>query len=664
MLDQSFSKVNYVGKDGLDWFIGQVSPDAKWRDGSTAYGYRAKVRIQGAHPATNEVSDEELPWAHFINPGTFGAGKAFGGTSFALQGGETVVGFWLDSGDENIPIIWGPLFSGQNEINVNGWRDVVKNGTSGFDPFDYNPDIVLGAGNARTDGKKTENNGIVNPEKEQTPDGKQSRQEVHDNKDITISKAKKCKSGKGFMSDVARVLASFVTVTKGLQEFKGAYLDPVLGVISNIDSLIEKTADILAGAFSSLFRLARKFLFEEIYKLVQNILNFLIPDSLLKDIAIKKAIDQIYCVIENFLNGLKNFISDFLTSMIGQFVNFPLCAAEAFIAGLINDITNNILDAIGPAMNQINGIIKGISPFMDYVSKATEYAQAGLNFLKCDGDFCEPEPYDWIANFGPSKKDVIDFKKAIDISGGLDNVEKTVDETISSWFGTSSDDVVSGGMKARALVGGCNPYILECGPPTVEIFGGGGIGAAANAVVNSIGEVIGVRMSDFGVGYTKKPYVTIVDSCGNGRGATATPVMEDDKVVNIIIDNPGGGYIPPDDGSSTDDGDDVIGEIIGIDVINPGDGYSDEDTITAIGPDDEELEIEISPDLTDDGKIIGGTILTPGIGIDFIPKLRINTVTGFGGYIKPTLKFTNVSEFKSEVPVNAKLIRVIDCVSK
>jgi len=36
----------------------------------------------------------------------------------------------------------------------------------------------------------------------------------------------------------------------------------------------------------------------------------------------------------------------------------------------------------------------------------------------------------------------------------------------------------------------CDPSVYECGPPSIEIFGGGGIGAVGQAVVDNIGRTI------------------------------------------------------------------------------------------------------------------------------------------------------------------------------
>ena len=58
----------------------------------------------------------------------------------------------------------------------------------------------------------------------------------------------------------------------------------------------------------------------------------------------------------------------------------------------------------------------------------------------------------------------------------------------------------SGLNPLEGLVGGCN-VSSKTALPRIEIFGGGGFGAAADAVINSIGEVVGANMTSFGVGY-------------------------------------------------------------------------------------------------------------------------------------------------------------------
>ena len=208
----------------------------------------------------------------------------------------------------------------------------------------------------------------------------------------------------------------------------------------------------------------------------------------------------------------------------------------------------------------------------------------------------------------------------------------------------------------ESLVGACNPFEKKCGPPRIELFGGGGIGAIANGVINSVGKVVGVNMKDLGLGFTDPPKVRFIDDCGNGAGAAGEAVIDPEtgEVTNIIITDPGGGYLGADADS---DGEDVVGFVSGIQVISTGAGYQEGDTITVedtgAGP------CTIIPQIFD-GKIVGGSGGC-GVGITDIPKLTINTRTGSGARIRPITKFTKREEFTGELPPTATLIRVIDC---
>ncbi len=101
MFDDRGIESKFAGRDGFHWFIGQVPIDPAWREfpgdkQSRKYGYRAKVRVLGKHPSTDDVKDEELPWAHILVPASQGAGVNYAGVSNFIQGGETVIGFYAD----------------------------------------------------------------------------------------------------------------------------------------------------------------------------------------------------------------------------------------------------------------------------------------------------------------------------------------------------------------------------------------------------------------------------------------------------------------------------------------------------------------------------------------------------------------------------------------
>lgn len=96
----------------------------------------------------------------------------------------------------------------------------------------------------------------------------------------------------------------------------------------------------------------------------------------------------------------------------------------------------------------------------------------------------------------------------------------------------------------------CPTEPQTCGPPLVKIFGGGGFGAAANAVISPISSsVIGFDIVDAGKGFLSTPNAELIDNCGKGSGGSLTVNMNGDKIKNITINAPGDGFIPAPDGS-------------------------------------------------------------------------------------------------------------------
>ena len=383
-------------------------------------------------------------------------------------------------------------------------------------------------------------------------------------------------------------------------------------------------------------------------------MGFLQLDSLLKDIAVKKAVDQIYCVIENIIKSLQKVLEDFLTGLIGKLVQAPLCAAEQFLAGLNTKLFNDIESKIGDALSSISGILGPIGSFMGFLDKAMNYAQIGLKLLSCEDTDCPPEPYDWALNFGPTKQDKINFKKTIDISSKFDaiGIGRSVNDRIDKFFGLDEDDLANA-EKVAAIVGDCPIDQKICGAPKIEIFGGGGIGAAANAVINEFGSIVGVNMTDLGVGYTSKPYVSILDNCG-GNGAEGEAILKDGQVINIIIRRGGGGYQTPinvSDGEGTD----VVGEIEGVEIIRTGREYKPDDIITSQCG---QLKVR----LDDAGRIIGATVISAHKGCKVIPDLSINTETGYGALVRPIMRYRKVEDYDSTIPADG-IMKVVDCVS-
>ena len=126
------------------------APDKVWRDKNNQNfdnGFRAKIRILGYHPSEDEeeggISDEDLPWAHFLVSPQFGAGNNYTGTSFALQGGEMVIGFFLDGEEGQQPVILGSFYANYKIEDFVSYKEALDKGTTGFKAFEFDPNIDM-----------------------------------------------------------------------------------------------------------------------------------------------------------------------------------------------------------------------------------------------------------------------------------------------------------------------------------------------------------------------------------------------------------------------------------------------------------------------------------------------------------------------------------------
>ena len=134
MIENNLLKTNFIGKDGFRWWIGQVAPEAAQgnqinQTGST-WGCRVKVRIYGYHPADiTELADEDLPWAQVLLSSQGGSGKANRSRSIRVSPGDTVMGFFLDGDDAQLPVVLG-IFA-----NTNNYYASDEEYKSPFQPF-------------------------------------------------------------------------------------------------------------------------------------------------------------------------------------------------------------------------------------------------------------------------------------------------------------------------------------------------------------------------------------------------------------------------------------------------------------------------------------------------------------------------------------------------
>ena len=74
-----------------------------------------------------------------------------------------------------------------------------------------------------------------------------------------------------------------------------------------------------------------------------------------------------------------------------------------------------------------------------------------------------------------------------------------------------------------------------CGPPTLKFFGGRGVGASANPVIDVNGNLIAVDLVSGGFGYQTPPQVQVIDPCNNGSGAVLQTILGTGDLTGVVV---------------------------------------------------------------------------------------------------------------------------------
>ena len=192
-----------------------------------------------------------------------------------------------------------------------------------------------------------------------------------------------------------------------------------------------------------------------------------------------------------------------------------------------------------------------------------------------------------------------------------------------------------------------------CGPPALKFFGGGGVGAIANPVVDSSGNLIAVDLVSGGFGYTSPPQVQVIDPCNNGSGAVLQTIIENGVVVQVIVKDSGQGYLPP---PQTVPQYPAIIELTGVTVTNPGFNHNcGVDTIEIIPSNGTVLSYNCDPF----GKIKSVSVDKGGRFTE-LPQIRMNTETGLNASFVPN--FNIIRDPQPVEPVLTDVVQVFDLV--
>ena len=695
---------------GINWWIGQVAPRETWAENTllkndkdvgtaarkgenTVYPNRVKVRVVGYHDQIEDPND--LPFASVMGNPFIASGYGRAPNVHQLEGGESVLGIWIDGEDEQKPVITNVFMKGQHTLD-DQTADLKSNSYARPDISASSQDINSPLKHYTTTeaisfgdivGTNLGTNSLIKDYNFELPenlydsttarntipldyfptnslDGSTYAQFKFDKMmDISFDPPT-CKDD-GAVGAISGALGDFAKLLISVEKYGEFYVDAATGLVVNLNSEINQIARKIGGIMTGKVNNIRDYLFGEVEEKINAFTNKLIPEEIKPQFGegVRTVMDNIFCLFGNVIGGLKNMIGNFLKSLIGKLINAPLCAAEQLIGALLGDIMGSINNTIGPILSSLTSTLGGaLGSVTSLIGKALSGIGLLYNFLGCDDLKC-PLPSRFDNKLGPSQgqrdkvNNLMKGVSGISSSLGLDGAGG------SSIFKKSDGDPST----VAALAGGCESNILRCGPPTIEIFGGSGVGGVAAAIVAETTEIAGANILDRGLGYQEKPpYVTFRDACGDGAGARGKAIInpDDGGIDGILIEAPGYGYLSNFDRIITtsgileteaEGGESMTGQIDSVIIAETGFAYNPTDTIEAGNADLEPVILG--------GRVVGVKVNNKGNGFTNIPDITINSETGRGARLKPIMKFVSLSEV-SETLDPTQIISVVDCVDK
>ena len=408
------SAAHAIGKDGFNWWIGQVENDGSdpENDGEESLDYdytgKVKVRIVGYHNPDKEVlPTRDLPWASCIMPAVY-AMKSGMGSIQQLQVSSWVVGFFMDGSSAQIPVIMGSI-SDQNPEAI--YTKLPEQSSIGYQQIhapDYDPDkhgtgggIVGGtADTTSTDPQTGNTSGPVQQTTEEdtvstvNERGKAQQQteamkKADERKKYTIHVGNgKC----GTPADVKikGATAEFLKFARGIEKNDvGEFINKVTGDIEDVAGEIEAVQNRIQGFMAGALSNVKGTVMKEAQKHIEDVINDIkIPDPDLLDPAVdqlKNIGDLVDCLFKQIFNELADVIGGMLNDLLGQALDAALCLAQDIFSDLFGGMMEKLMEGLSTALGILDGALSAIKNNANLIQGITSKILDLIDMV-CDGD--------------------------------------------------------------------------------------------------------------------------------------------------------------------------------------------------------------------------------------------------------------------------------------
>jgi len=558
--------------DDPRWWTGIIVDDVSWKGNQVAekwssidqlpgWGARYKVRIVGKHTQDrNKLPDDKLELCEVLYPVTAGTGHGASYQTSNLKKGSVVFGIYKDS-EGNEPLIIGC-------VGNNSQTYLNQKQKNGFDTLRGLSTTPLYAVPADPSGVPKSSDGKSSPVIESAVADKQTniadqRQSEDQTVKTTVPTTSTCEPIQltGVALTIKNLIQDIEKVKKEVNDWKYKLTNELIsengqkfGLQDYIQYKVQNAAKGIVGWFKNLIFEIKRRVNENIERGAKDLYYLLFPNARPKaKAAIETAGDLINCLFRKIIGQLISMLTKFLLSAVDRFINVPLCAAENILSALIGKLTGLISSALDAIMTPVNALLGAV----DLVGDVLQMVKDILTFLSCDDPPNCSKVKEWSIYDGPGQGLNLDLNSFFNkVKTFASNVAQSVNPDNFDFdldFSDVFNDV-------------CNVGPILCGPPTVEFFGGGGSGAAGNAIISAVGEILGVDVTSSGSNYSSAPFVRFVDSCGKGRGAVGRAVL------GPVNTQQATGVLPTLDNGSTGTGETTTG-VISVIMDENGSGY-------------------------------------------------------------------------------------------
>ena len=475
-----------------------------------------------------------------------------------------------------------------------------------------------------------------------------------------------------FMADPCKdnTLAKIEAYTENFFDRIGRIDSAVLNLSNEIKDVVNVVGDTANGFINAMLgglqdKLAE--LIPQAIKLLETILQappflFQIPQIIAVEAPmiplIKTMFDGLFCAATKVMKGAKDAFADIMTAAAKNVLSGTACAAQEIVGAFTNNLVNIVDSIAGPLIEPISNILNaftgGIFNFnvKDFLLTGISLARKVQNLFSCDDEKICPATSKLKIDQGPlkdlSEEDQDSMWNTVfsgtAISQGATNLSNDFEKAYGKW------NIFGSPLGESSSLEPCNfGNVTKCGLPTVSFFGGDGIGGAGNVLLGNIidnvdtedavgdvlklGSIVGVKMTDPGLGYTEAPIVTFQDSCNKGYGAYGRAIIDEvptsptfGQITAVVVTSEGANYP-----AEIDELPLFIEEII---IEDPGSNIT-EGEIEGV-----DLEIE-------NGRVIRAT--PKPFAYNGLPTLNIS-----GAILRPIMTTT---------PPPSEIIKVIDCIS-